>query len=276
MPLLRHTLRSLRVQIVAYGVGIGLYAALMVLLYPVFKDTLAELEIPEGYAAFFGQEATDFSDPRTFLTAELMSLLPLITAIYAVVASTGLLASDEQRGTLELLLSQPLSRARLFVERVGALVIGALLISLLGAIGFAIPALFVDLGGVSPLVLAGAMFNLVPLMLACAGLGLLVAAVAPSRGVASGIVAAETAVVFLMNSVANLADVLEPLHYLSPFYYADSNVVLTNGPSPWHIAVLLGAFVGLTALAQRAFARREIGGTRWQPRALLGGDGSAE
>ena len=78
------------------------------------------------------------------------------------------------------------------------------------------------------------------------------------------------------DTVNGLADVLEPLHYLSPFYYADSNVVLTNGPSPWHIAVLLGAFVGLTALAQRTFARRAIGGTRWQPRALLGGDGSAE
>lgn len=269
MPLLRHTLYSLRVQIAAYGVGIGLYAALMVLLYPVFEDTLAELELPEGYTAFFGQETADFSDPRTFLTTELMSLVPLITAIYAVVASTGLFAGDEQRGMLELLLSQPLSRTRLFIERVAGLVVGALVISVVGAVGFAVPALFIDLGDVPTLSLAGAMINLVPLMLACAGLGLLVAALAPSRAAAGGIVAAETVVVFLLNSISNLNDSLEPLHYLSPFYYADSNVVLTQGPDPWHVVMLLAAFVVLTALAQRAFVRREIGGTRWQLRALL-------
>ncbi len=270
MPVFRHTLYGLRWQIVAYGAGIALYAALMVLLYPLFKDMLAELELPQGYAAFFGQEGVaDFSDPRTYLTTELLSWVPLIVAIYAVVASTGLFAGDEQRGTLELLLSEPLSRTRLFMERVAALVIGALLISLLAAIGFAVPALFVDLGDVSPLSLAGAMFNLVPLTLACAGLGLLVAAVTPSRGIAGGIVAAETATVFILNSIANLNDSLDPLHYLSPFYYADSNVVLTQGPEPWHVVVLLVAFAVLTALALRAFVRREIGGTHWQLRALL-------
>lgn len=269
MPVLRHTLYSLRVQIGSYGLGIGLYAALIVLLYPVFKDTLAELELPEGYAAFFGQESADFSDPRTFLTTEVLTLIPLVGAIYAVVASTGLLAGDEQRGTLELLLSQPLSRTRLFVQRVAGLVIGALVISVVGAVGFAVPALFVDLGDVSPLSLAVAMFSLIPLMLACAGLGLLVAALAPSRAAAGGIVAAETVVVFLLNSISNLNDSLEPLHYLSPFYYADSNVVLAQGPDPWHVVVLLTAFVVLTALAERAFVRREIGGTRWQLRALL-------
>jgi ABC-2 type transport system permease protein len=273
MTVLRHTLYSLRVQIGSYGLGIGLYAALIVLMYPYLKDTFADLELPEGYAAFFGQEGLDFSDARLYLTIELLTWIPLIAAIYAVVASTGLFAGDEQRGTLELLLSQPLSRTRLFVERVAGLVIGALVISVVGAIGIAVPALFVDLGDVAPLSLAGAMFSLLPLMLACSGLGLLVAAVAPSRAAAGGIVAAETVVVFLLNSISNLNDSLEPLHYMSPFYYADSNVVLTQGPDPWHVIVLLAAFVVLTALAQRAFVRREIGGTRCQLRALLAAGG---
>lgn len=269
MPILRHTLYSLRWQITAYGVGIALYAALIVLMYPYLKETFAALELPEGYAAFFGQEGSDFSDARLYLTTELLSWVPLIAAIYAVVASTGLLAGDEQRGTLDLLLSQPVSRSRLFAERVGGLVIGALLIGLVAAVGFAVPALFVDLGDISPLVLARAMFNLVPLMLACAGLGLLVAALAPSRGIAGGIVAVETVVVFVLNSIANLSDSLDPLHYLSPFYYADANVALTQGPDPWHVVVLLGAFAVLTAVALRVFVRRELGDTRWQLRALV-------
>jgi ABC-2 type transport system permease protein len=267
MAVLRHSLFSLRWQILSYGVGMGLYAALIVSLFPMLEDTFAEMEMPEGYLAFFGSDQLDFGDPRAFLTAELMSLVPLIVAIYAVVASTGLLASDEQRGALDLVLAQPLSRRRLFLERTGGLVVGALLIATAGAIGLVIPALIIDLD-ISVFVLVRAMFNLVPLMLACAGLGLLVAAVTPSRGVAGGLVAAETVAVWLLNSISNLNDTLEPLHFLSPFYYGDSPRALFDGPVAWHVAVLLGAFLLLTALALRAFEARELSAGRWQLRAL--------
>ena len=267
MAVLRHTLFSLRWQVLSYGVGVGLYAALIVSLFPMLEDTFADLEMPEGYLAFFGSEQLDFGDPRAFLTTELMSLVPLIVAIYAVVASTALLAGDEQRGALDLVLAQPLSRRRLFLERTGGLVAGALLIATAGAIGLLIPALIIDLD-VPAFVLVRAMFSLVPLMLACAGLGLLVAAVTPSRGVAGGLVAAETVTVWLLNSVSNLNDTLEPLHFVSPFYYADGPTVLFDGPVLWHAAVLIGAFVLLTALALRAFEARELSAGRWQLRAL--------
>lgn len=269
MPVLRHTVFRLRWQILSYGVGIGLYTALIVSLFPMLRDTFAEIELPEGYLAFFGQEELDLSSPRGFFSTELMSWVPLIAAIYAVVASTGLLAGDEQSGALDLMLAQPLSRRRLFLERTGGLVVGAVLIAAAGTAGFLIPALFVDLDDLTAFELARAMFNLVPLMLACAGLGLLVAAVSPSRGLAGGLVAAETVVVWIMNSLSNLNDSLEPLHFLSPFYYADSSVVMFGGPEPGHVAVLLGAFVLLTLLAMRAFEARELRAGRWQLGALV-------
>lgn len=269
MPLLRHTLFRLRWQLLAYGGGIGLYAALMVLLYPMFGETFAEVELPEGYLAFFGQDLLDLSSPRGFLTTELMSLVPLIAAIYAVVASTGLLAGDEQSGTLDLVLAQPLSRRRLFLARTGGLVIGAVVIAVAGAAGLVIPALFVDLDDLTTFELARAMLNLIPLMLACAGLGLLIAAVSPSRAVAVGLVATETVAVWIVNSIANLSDSLEALHFMSPFYYGDAPVVMFGGPVPWHAAVLLSAFVLLTLLAMHAFEARELRAGRWQLSALV-------
>lgn len=269
MPVLRHTVYRLRWQIISYGGGIGLFAALIVLLFPMVGDTFAQVELPEGYLAFFGQGQLDLSTPRAYLTMELMTSLPLIAAIYAVVASTALLAGDEQRGALDLMLAQPLSRRRLFLERTGGLAVGAVLIAGAGTAGLLIPALFVDLGDLTAFELARAMFNLVPLMLACAGLGLLVATVTPSRGLAGGLVAAETVAVWILNSISNLNDWLEPLHFLSPFYYADSSDALFGGPVPWHAAVLLGAFVLLTLLAMRAFEARELRAGRWQLRALV-------
>lgn len=270
MPILRKTLRDLRWQIIWYGAGIGAYAALIVLLYPFFQETFAELELPEGYASFLGGDAElDLSTPRGYMTTEMMSWVPLVGAMYAVFASTSLFGSDEQDGTLELLLTQPISRRRLFVERVGGLVIATLLIGALAATGIVIGSLFVDLGDLGALQLAGAMFNLVPLMLACAGLGLLVATLTPTRGLALALVAGETVVVFLLNSISNLNGTLEPLRYLSPFYYSDSATVLHDGIAISHLLMLFGAFLLLTALAARSFDAREIGARRWQLRSLI-------
>ena len=110
MPLLRKTLHDLRWHIVGYGGGLGMLAALYVVLYPAFAGTLADFELPEEYSAFIG-DVSDLAVPRGFLQVEFFSFwMPLLVAVYAVVVSTGLLAGDEQRGTLEMMLAQP-SRA---------------------------------------------------------------------------------------------------------------------------------------------------------------------
>ena len=62
---------------------------------------------------------------------------------------------------------------------------------------------------------------------------------------------------------------LKPLRYLSPFFYSDAKRVLVEGVVPWHAAVLLDAFVLLTALALFAFEAREIGTGHSPLRALL-------
>ena len=272
MPILRKTLRDLRWQIIGYGVGLGVLAAFYVLLYPAFADQLGDFELPEGYSAFIG-DITDLSRPRAYFQAEFFSfMMPLLVVVFVVTASTALLAGEENHGTLELMLAQPLRRRDFFLQRVAGLVVATLLICALAGLGFLLSAPFLDLeGDVTVLELAVAPFAAAPLALACASLGLLVGALAPRRSAATGIVAAETVVVYLMEVFANLADVLDPMRYLSPFFYADTKRVLLAGVVPWHLAVLLGAFVLLTALAMRAFERREIAAGRWQLRALRGG-----
>jgi len=269
VTLFRMTLRDLRWQIVGYGVGLGAVAALYVVVYPAFADTFADFEFPEAYSAFLG--ASDISDPRNFFQIEFFSFwMPLLLAIYALIASTAQFAGDEQKGTLEMVLAQPLSRRSLFVQRAAGLAVAAVLICALGALGFAVSAPFVRLGDVALRELVVATLNLAPLMLACAGLGLVVATVSPTRGVAAGLVALETFVVYFANTLSSLADWLEPLRYLSLFFCADVSVALSDGIEAGHAAVLLGAFALLTALAVRAFEVRELDTVRWQLRALLG------
>ena len=271
MPLLRKTLHDLRWQIAGNGVGLGLLAALYVVLYPTFAATLPDLELPEAYSAFIG-DVSDLSSSRNFLQIEFFSLwLPLLVAIYAIVASTAQLAGDEGNGTLELLLAQPVSRRRLFLERATGLLIGALVICALASLGFLVSAPFIDLrGDVTVLELMVAPLGTVAFAFAFIALGLLAGTIAATRGQAVGLLTAATVAFYLMDVLPDLTDALAPLRYLSPFYYGDTKRMLITGVVPWHQAVLFVSAALCTALAMRAFEAREIGVGRWQPRALLG------
>lgn len=55
------------------------------------------------------------------------------------------------------------------------------------------------------------------------------------------------------------------MQYLSPYYYADTSGILTEGVVWWHGALLLGGALLGIALAVLSFRGREIGAGVWQP-----------
>lgn len=267
-PVAWRTLRDLRWQVIGYGAGLGLYAAIVVLLYPTFKDVLTNFQLPEQYSAFFGLE-NGWGDPASYLNTEFQTWGALILVTYSVIATTGLLAGEEGRGTIELLLSRPITRRRLLVEKSAAFVVGALLIVALTCVGWAFARIFVNLDTVSlPQLIVGTIAFL-PLMLAFAALSLLLGAIAPTRGQAGGIVALLVVVSYLASSLARVSSSTRWMQYGSPFYYADTDRLLAHGPIWWHLALLLGGTVVIATVALRSFDGRDLGAGTWQPLAWL-------
>ena len=270
IPIALHALRGLRWQVFWYGLGLALYAGLMLGLFPAFEDTLGGVEYPAELLAFFGA-AGDLADPRVFLQVEYFSFAPIIMAIYGIVAGTGLLAGDEGRRTLEPLLAQPVSRSAVFISRAVALLAGLLLIAGINLLGWAASVPFVDIDDLDLATLIGATFAAVPMVEAFSGIALLIAAISPSRGAAGGIAAAITIASYL---VASFAQVVEPIawaKWLSPYYYSDSHQLLTEGVVWWHQGVLVALGATSMALAWLAFRGREIDAGVWQPRAIARG-----
>ena len=241
-----------------------------VALYPAFSETMSEFELPEAYSAFIG-DVSDLASPRGFFQIEFFSFwLPMLLAIYAIIASTAQLAGDEQQGTLELMLAQPVSRRRLFLERATALAIVAVLITVLAALGFLVSAPFIDLkGDVTVWELAVAPFGMLAFVFALIALGLLAGTLTSTRGQAAGLLTAATVAFYLMDVLPDLVDALGPLRYGSAFYYGDTKRMLLNGVVPWHQALLFAAAAVFTALALVAFEAREIGTGRSPLVALL-------
>jgi ABC-2 type transport system permease protein len=251
------TLRDLRWQVFWYGTGIALIAALDVLIYPSYKEQLADFDIPEALRALVG-DVEDFASPEGFLTAEFFSWVPILAVIFAVMAGTNLLGGEETNGTLDLLLAQPISRSRLLLEKLAGFVADTLGILTLTNLGWLLTVPFVDID-VSLGKLVVATFALAPLPLVFGAFALWAGVAMPSRGQATGVAAAVAVATFVINYLATLVDVLAPAAWLSPFKYSNTSGLLTEGVDWPKLAVLVVLFVLFTLLALRAFAQRDIG-----------------
>ncbi len=258
-PAFRRSLHDIRWNVLGYGVGLGVWAAVIVALFPSIRESLGDVEMPEDYLQFFGIESSDFRLASNYFQAEFFSTAPVVLVVYAVVVGTGTLAGDESNRTLELILAQPISRTRLFAERATAIVLGGLLILLLTAVGWTMALLFIEADDtVSIPKLAAATVAQAPLLTFWIALSLLLGALAPSRGSAAGVATVIAVATFLANSLAAIADQVEWLRYLSPFWYSDAPTILTGGVTPWHTAVLLAITAACFAAALFAFRSRDL------------------
>lgn len=258
-PAFTKTLYDVRWHVVGYGVGLGIWAAVVVALFPSISRSFEGAEFPEDYLKFFGIEAANFGIASNYFQAEFFSMLPLVLVVYAIVVGTGVLAADEYNRTLELIVAQPISRGRLLVERAAAIVLGGGLILVLSSVGWTVALLFIDADEtVSIQKLAGACLAQGPFLLFWLGLSLLLATTASSRGSAAGAATAIAVVMFLAHSIAGIAPTVSWLRYISAFWYSDASTILTDGLVAWHALVLLVS-AGLCASASLVmFQRRDL------------------
>jgi len=269
-PVFGQSLSDLRWLIFWFGSGLSLYGGGMIWLFPFFRDYLERVteSYPEELLNFFG--GGELADAAGFITLEYQSFAVLILIIYAVVASTGLLAGEEGRGTLDGLLAQPIARRRVILEKSAAFLAGAFAVCAIVSIGWLLSVPFVELKGeLSLLELIAMTFGGVPVVLLFGALGLALGAVAPSRGTAAGVLTAIAIIGYLAAALAGVIEPIERARFLSPYYYSDATIWLTEGPIWWHQAALLVATALAFTLAVRAFQVREIGAGTWQLRRLV-------
>lgn len=251
------TLRDLRWPVFWYGIGLALIAAVVVYIYPTYRDQFADFEIPEALRPFLG-EGADYASPKGFLSAEFFSWAPILVVIFAIMQGTNLLGGEEASGTIDILLAQPISRRRLLLEKMAAFALGSLGIAVLTCAGWFLSLPFVDID-ISFAAVIVATLNIVPLILAFGAMGVWASVALPSRSLATGIVTAVAVLSFFVNYLASLVDVIEPLRFASPFYYAKSTDALTVGMDWAGLSVLAVTVLVFLVLAVRALEVRDIG-----------------
>ena len=261
----RRALRDWRGGILGWGVGFAALAAMVGTFYPLINTleglnevVMRMLENPLIRA--FAGDVEDMTSAEGFLATKFFTTAPLILAIYMVTLGLSIVAGEEERGTLDILLSTPVPRWRVVVEKFAALGVAALAVlgmCYLGLVG--IRAVTPELQVVSPWRLAEGVLSMLPALLLMAALTLLLSTVLRSRAMAGGVAAGIIVGSYFVSTLASLApEVLGALSRASLFSYYRPQEVLRHGMA-WGDFVLLSAVAALFfGLGVVFFQRRDV------------------
>jgi ABC-2 type transport system permease protein len=257
----RYSLRSFRGQILGWGLGIGALGLLLVSFYDVFaaqqSDFMQMIEAyPPEFLAFFGGDAASLATPSGFLGMYGFAMLPLVIGFFGLLAGSGLVAADEERGRLDLILAHPVGRAALFAGRVLGFISAAVLVVFLGWLGFSIlldsSSLGVSWGQMAlpflPLLAQGLLYG---------SLALLLSLLLPSRAQAAMLTGLVLVSSYLLTSLSSIASSLETAARLLPNAYYQGGDALNGLNLAWFLGLLAVSLV-FFGLAWWRFQTRDI------------------
>lgn len=247
-----------RRSVLAWGLPLGLMSAFIVAIFPSVEDSISKAVegYPQGLKEAFG--IGQLSNVEQYLQAEMLSLIvPLAMGYLAVRAIASGLTGAAESGRLDVLLSAPVSRARLvaagFLATAAELAAVLLVTGLLTGLGSVLAGAGLDAGAAT----AG-FANVWPLALLFAGCGAIAAGFSLRTSVVTGSVAGLLVAMYVVDLVGRLDPDLSGLRYLSVFkYYGNA---IEDGIEPLAFAGVTLAACLLAALGAWLFERRDLAG----------------
>ena len=255
------SVRDLRRPIVWWSLGLFLYAFVIVLIYPSFQDIPELNEIlgdEDSLVRAFTGNVEDFASPEGFLTAEMLSFtFPLLFVVFNLWLGTSWLAGEERRGSLEVLLSHPVRRSAMLLQKFAAMVSGTAALAVVVFVATLAGIVVVDMD-ISLLNVIQAYIGLALLSVTFGALALFVGAWTGKPGTTVGVGGAVGVIGYVANTFGPIVGGLEWTQYLSPIYYFIGGNPMVNGLNIAHAGVLAGACAALVAAAAYLFERRDL------------------
>jgi ABC-2 type transport system permease protein len=184
--------------------------------------------------------------------------LPVVLAIIGVSSGASAIGSEEDSGTLELLLASPVGRTRIVVEKSLSVSTQLAIVSMSVWFGVALGTLLfpfeVSLSHVLAATLMGWLFGTTT-----SYFSMCVQSITGKKGVAIGFGAGLVASSYIANILSQLINGFSYLKYISIFYYYDGANVLIEGLKVESLMVLLGGSIITFMISIRFFRVRDTG-----------------
>ncbi len=256
MNLIRHELKQSKVPFLVWTASIGLLLVVCIFLFPEMKGEMDAVSNMGAFTAAFGMDRLNFGTMIGYYAIQCGPVLGLGGAFYASLCAIGVLSKEEKYKTAEFLLTHPVSRVRIITEKLIAvmlqitvmnLLIYAFSVASIALIGEKIPWKELNL-------LHLAYYTL---QIELAGVCFGISAFMRKGGIGVGLGIA--AIMYFLNLIANIADVVKFLKYITPFGYCEGADIITksrlDGP-----LIGIGLAIGVIGIvaAYLKYTRKDI------------------
>jgi ABC-2 type transport system permease protein len=209
-------------------------------------------------ASIFMGGFTDMTSPEGYLNSQLFAMaIPLLLIIFSINCYSGTIATEEDRGTLDVLLSHPISRLRVISEKLIAILLESVFLSIVIWLSVVIGAAMVKMD----LSIAGPLSVTVSALLLSTTFGALALAATAmngKRGIAIGISGGVGFLTYFVYALAPLSETLKHGSKISPWHYYITADPLSNGLNLVHAGILISITILFCAIALFMFNKRDI------------------
>ncbi len=266
------SLRDYRVPILGWGIGMGLVVVSPMASVGTLLTTPQAREQLVSLAATFTWNADLVAvDTIGGYATFKIGIFIFLIAVWPLLAASRMLRGEEDRGSLDVLLSLPRNRVRLALEKLAAIWTALLAMGLLiGLLAFVGGAKFGADFGLGDALLFG--LNLALLCALIGGLALLISQFTQEGGPAAGWTAGLLLIFIVLDMVHRVIPDAGWISHLSPVYYYNLSkpLVPSYGANAGAMVFLLAMALFISGAGVWLFARRDVGGTvslpRWLPR----------
>ena len=261
-PVFAQGVRDRRKSLVWWSVGVTVYIGVIAAMWPSIRGAagLSDImsQLPQPILDLMGASDYDISTGAGYVSGELFGfMIPIFILILTIGAGAAAIGGAEERGTLDLLLSHPISRRQVLLQSAALVAVEALLFGVVIVVTLAIATPLADLQ-IAFVHSVGAAFGIVLLGIALGWTALAVGAATGSRSLALASTGSLAAVTYLLGSLSGLVDFLHNAKWISPFFYANDGAPLVHGYTWWHGLVLAGVGVMALAIGISRFDRRNL------------------
>ncbi len=260
-PLLRRTWQAQRARVGLIALALAVWAFLMPVIYASFGRQLEAILqtgiIPQAFLRLMG--ADPFSLDGAVALGAVHPIALALQVTYPVGFAAAAIAGERQRGTLEVLLSRPISRRSLFLTLLLVITGFGILTTAAETLGTVAGAMAYGVaGGLDGGQMAFLAVNTALLLAALAAISLAASAsfdrLTPALGISLGVV--------LLGYVLEILGTLWPdaefLQPLSPFHYLHPLEILAGQGKMTDLVVLAAVAVVATAFGLWRFPRRDL------------------
>ncbi len=238
---------------------------LTVSFYPAIKDQSAfndfYKDLPEGAKALIGAAGgIELTSPAGYLQSNFFAqLFPIALLIFGIAGGARAIAGAEDDGTLELMLSNPVTRLRVAVERYLSAVgmtfgLGLILTAALVALSSPFDLLT---DGVSAVDVIGAGLAATCFGIFHLSLAFVVGAVGGGRSRAFALSAAVGVGGFILFGIVS-GGAIEPARFVTPWWWYLSRNLLAQGLPPESIYLPIGLSAALATIGVWRFRLRDL------------------